>query len=57
MSLVMRHFILLVNGLGRTCAEWPWQPLNGHSSLWVVWCSSSGGGGGGYESFSNLEES
>ncbi len=24
--LVMRHFILLVTGLGGTCAEWPWQP-------------------------------
>jgi hypothetical protein len=22
----MRHFILLVTGLGGTCAEWPWQP-------------------------------
>jgi hypothetical protein len=31
--------------------------LTGHSSLWVVWCSSSGGGGGGgYERFSNLED-
>jgi hypothetical protein len=28
--------------------------LTGHSSLWVVWCSSSGGGG--YERFSNLED-
>jgi hypothetical protein len=40
-SLVMRHFILLVTGLGGTCGEWPWQPsldtlLNGLFGVVVV---------------------